>query len=771
VKRLVSIIMMMLALSCSQFACGVEQELAGRMGTNAEEELSGRLKIYRATLLQGANEQIRVEAAIELLLAEEKQARQILLDALIQQQNPAARAAVCKALSQSRSWHKSIKDKDDFIKPLFTILESESKEEAQLAAEGLLIFEYRQISRYIEEMITDTNTPYNARLNAIYALRLRPERDPIFELIKLRDHPDRGIAATAEKELQELLGIPIGADEWTWEQIRKELQRKSRYEFIRDRLVRQEAKARKLKAEMERWQRLYVTAIEKLYQDLPDENARAAFLVEHLGSEQSEVKLWAIEKVRQWRLGGALPSEVLGPSLLRLIGDGDRKIRLKTAQLLALMGNLNSTEQLLTQLKAEQDQDVAIELLVALGEACYYAFLPNSGIKVSQETRTETFELAAGYLSQTDAKKAEVGSTILGKLLQHEGLTKEEVVRYLGLLAERSAMAKSDSQDSLRGQLLNVMARLCGDGSYRSEAAKLFEPVFLASLDNKIGLVKEAAAAGLINIDKVRALAVLTDEKKGLINDESPVIRKTLMELAGSVGGREQLIWLSKKLNVNGERESAWQAMRQIFKRCDAEVACEWINKFSDQTDKGLKPSPEEMIYLLEMAEQKATAENKTDILRNLRTKIAGHYRQTGQFDKAAKYFGMLLEGADESGERDDILACLVDVQLRAGWFPATADLVANRLLEKDLTPDDVVLREISRFLAGTKNTADQKELLGALEAIETTQARPMWTEQLKLWRERFGIFATDGEPNKSALPSYDLGLSRDKSTVEGAGQ
>ncbi len=768
-KSLVFIIMMLLALDCSQAAYGAEQKPAGLIGASTEAELSGRLKIYRATLLQGANEQIRIEAAIELLLAEEKQARQILLDALIQEQNPSARAAVCRALSQSRSWYKSIKDKDDFIKPLFEILESKSKEEAQLAAEGLLIFEYRQISRYLKDTIADKGKPYNARLNAIYALRLRPEREPIFELIKLRDHSDRGIAATAEKELQDLLGIPIGADEWTWEQIRKELQRKNRYEFIRDRLVRQEAKARKLKAEMERWQRLYVTAIERLYQDLTDENARVEFLVEHFSSEQSEVKLWAVEKVRQWRLGGALPSGVLRPDLLKLISDGDRRVRLKTAQLLALMGNLNSAEQLLTQLKAEQDEDVAIELLVALGEACYYAFLPNSGIKISEEIRTETFKLAAGYLTQADppaggsgARKAEVGAVVLSKLLQHEGLDKEEVVKYMGLIAERCTRAKSDSQDSLRGKLLNVMTRLCSDGSYRSEAAKLFEPVFLDSLQNGAGLVKETAITGLISIDKVRALAVLTDKQKGLINDENPVIRKTLMELAGSVGGKEQLVWLSERLGVNGERETAWQAMLQIFKRCDAQVVSEWINKFSDQSNTSSVLSPEELIYLLEMAEQKATAENKVEMLRDLRMKIADRYKQTEQFDKAAKYFGMLLDGA-EGVEREEMLALLVEVELRAGWYSAVAELVANRLLEKDLAPDDIVVQEISRFLVDLATAADCRALLEVMESIKNTQERPMWPAVLKYWRARFGSFVDDSEPNEAALHMESPGLSTER--------
>ena len=177
------------------------------------------------------------------------------------------------------------------------------------------------------------------------------------------------------------------------------------------------------------------------------------------------------------------------------------------------------------------------------------------------------------------------------------------------------------------------------------------------------------------------------------------------------------------------------------------------------------------MIYLLEMAEQKATAENKTDILRNLRIKLANHYKQTGQFEKAAKYLGMLLEEADESGQRDDILAYLVDVQLQAGWYSATAKLLANRLLEKDFTPDDAVMLEIGRFLAGSENATNKKELLEALESIETTQARPMWTAQLKLWREQFGILDTDGEPNKSAQPGYSSGPGRDESTVEVAGQ
>ena len=70
-KRTVSIIAVLTALSWGQAGCGAGQEIP-RGGPNTEADLSGRLKIYRATLLQGPDEQIRIEAAIELLLAEDK---------------------------------------------------------------------------------------------------------------------------------------------------------------------------------------------------------------------------------------------------------------------------------------------------------------------------------------------------------------------------------------------------------------------------------------------------------------------------------------------------------------------------------------------------------------------------------------------------------------------------------------------------------------------------------------------------------------------------
>ena len=94
-----------------------------------------------------------------------------------------------------------------------------------------------------------------------------------------------------------------------------------------------------------------------------------------------------------------LPAE-LGPVLVNLISEPDRDIRLNTAKLLSLMGELNSAEKLLEQHKAEQDDEVRTEEFVALGVACSYAFLPNSGIKIPVVIKKQTLELACEYLGQ-----------------------------------------------------------------------------------------------------------------------------------------------------------------------------------------------------------------------------------------------------------------------------------------------------------------------------------------------------------------------------------
>jgi hypothetical protein len=85
--------------------------------------------------------------------------------------------------------------------------------------------------------------------------------------------------------------------------------------------------------------------------------------------------------------------------------------------------------------------------------------------------------------------------------------------------------------------------------------------------------VRLAALEGLTNIDKAAAMA---RARAALVNDSSAAVRAKLADLAGEVGGQEDLDWLSKRLATEGEGEAAWQAMLKVFRRSTADVVGKW---------------------------------------------------------------------------------------------------------------------------------------------------------------------------------------------------
>jgi len=727
----VSLVILLLVIGCEQVDKGestlpVDEAIA-------EAELGRQLKINKDALFKAVTERIRIDAAGVMLFTDDPLARKILLEALKQSENIAACVAVCKALSQARAEQKPIRNKEDFIQPLFDILSVGTDDSAKLAAEAILIFEYGQIAKRLEGLSITTSLPVQARLNAIYALRLQPDMKAVFKLIELLDDPDDRVAAEAEKALRSL-GTPIGKDAEARKQIRGELIRKGRDEFFRDLLIRQEAQMRRLETQLDLWRELYLSALDKIYDGVSDDAAKGQFLAEHLGDSKEIVRLWALGKVSQWRVGtkSELPVE-LGPILVNLVSDQNRDVRLKTARLLSLMGQLNSSGRLLQQLEIEQDDEVKMELFVALGGACYYAFLPGSEFSIPEEIRKKTLEWATKYLLEEDPKKAQRGTEVIKKLLEQDGLNSGEVNGYLGLLAERYNQQKDKDDGALRGELLSAMAGLCAQSVYKAESAKLFKPLFEKALRDETDLVREAAVDGLVYIDKARALKIL---RKDFVNDGSIIVRKRLISLADEVGGEEDLLWLAEKIGATAESEPAWQAMLKIFNRSDAAILNEWIGKFGLQSTKsGL--SDEQKVTVLKIAERKAIGENKLEMLKNIRRRLARFYSKSGEFEQAAEYLGILRQVAKSGEEREAILAELLDVYLRWPNVEAATQLVDNCLLEKDLEPNNVVVLSIDNYLAGPPAEADPKVILEALAKIKTAEDRTMWQEQVKIWTER----------------------------------
>ncbi len=105
-----------------------------------------QLRINKTTLLENKNDKNRIDAATLLLFSDNPAAREILLEVLKRTDNPGARAAVCEALNPARTWQKPLKNKEDFVKPLTSLITSEEDFTiAKLAAEATLVFGYSQV--------------------------------------------------------------------------------------------------------------------------------------------------------------------------------------------------------------------------------------------------------------------------------------------------------------------------------------------------------------------------------------------------------------------------------------------------------------------------------------------------------------------------------------------------------------------------------------------------------------------------------------------------
>jgi HEAT repeat protein len=667
---------------------------ANAVNNGVETDSVRQLRIYKDALLRGASEQSRTDAAIELLLRDDRGSREILLEALISKDNRAASQAVCRGLINGRALGAVIKNRNDFREGLVGILVDEAGLDAELAGEAMLIFKYREISGRLEKLVRSGEIDRRIRLNVVYALKLRTDKEAMSELIRLLEDSDKEVAGASEKALQDAFGIPVGTDKEVWRKILKDLQQKSPNEIRRERLLQQEVKMRKLESERDHWRVRYLAALDREYEGA-DETARGVLLAEKLGDEFTSVKLWALDKVSGRSSSMVLPAE-FGQRLIGLISDEDRSIRLETAKVLSKMSALNPAQKLLAQFGVEEYDDVRLAIFEALGEACYYALSPGSEIELSAEIKNETLELAGGYITEKDAAKAKKGAEVIRKLLELAGLEAAQAQKYLGLVGGRYEQAKGE-EGTLRGELLGVMAMLCGRGGYyRTSAAKLFEEAFMEGLGEQDDAIREVAAAGIINIDSAKAFGVFKELR--LIDDDSGMVRKTVIELAGQVGKEADLPWLAEKIGSNEEGESAYQAVREILRRQKAAVAADWARKLS-----GGAVNEGQVQDLLEMAEDKATGEKAEDVLLAVREALLEIYLDSGDAEKVRR-------------------------------------LMAARLREKDLGGEDVLVAKIDGHLSSQEVEAEAKaKLVEVLEGIEIDNEespRPKWVEQVEIWRQ-----------------------------------
>jgi len=751
-KALLLIISVLMILG-HRVGLGQEQSTpAAPPNNNGQKELDKQLKIYKSTLLEGKTEQIRVDAATVLLASDNPQARQILIEALQQSTPSTGRVAVCKALILARTSRQELKNAQQFIGPLLQVLASSDETTGRLAADAMLLFNYEQVAGPLVELISNESAPTQARLNAIHALQMHPDMRVAIELLRLLDDSDGQIVSAAVASLRSL-GIEPAADPRGRQHIIEQLRQHGQEAFLRDQLIRQQAYLRRVKAQLAVWQKRYLAALDQIYEAVPEDIAKAKFLAGRLRDSEATVRLWALEKVRQLRLATkttAKLAEEVGPALVELVGDPEPSVRLKTAALLSLMQEVNCAEKLLAQLEVEQDKQVQTELLVALGGACYYAFLPNSGFKIPAEIRSSTLAWAGKFLAEAEPHRIQTGAEVIRKLLEQDGLRAEEADKYLQLLAERYKQLKDDADGAVRGELVAVMAGLCAPHTAHSASAKQrFGALFEQALSDPADRVREGAVEGLIYIDKAKALEWL---RKDFVSDRSPRVRSKLIDLAAEIGDEKDLAWLvGKIIGNNGESEQAWQAVLRIATRIPTAQLSKWVAELTDPGSQA-KLSDEQKIAFLEIVERKASGDNAGPLLVSVRERLAELYRRLGQFQKASEYLSRLLEGSSAE-KKQTYTVWLLQVYLQWPKPELTAQLVAKVLSEKDLDPNGVVVQAIEAYLSNPPQQADLNSFVAALSAIKVPENRPVWRRCLQQWALRANKNKRAGESKQPVAP------------------
>ena len=659
-------------------------------GDSIETEASAReFRIYRDALQQGSTDDIRVDAAVGLLLENDEQGRGALLSALKSEGNPQARQAVCKALIKSRGLSQTIDSLEVFLEPLLAILQGESIEQAELAAEAMLLFDYSVVADSLDQILQNKDLNGRIRVNAVYALQLRTEPAALRGLIKLLDDPDAEVAKAAETALQEAFGIPVGARRAVWSGILDELQLKSPEDIRRERLLRQEMKLRQVQAERDRWQKLYLSSLDKQYESL-DEVNREGVILDRIESDLDPIRIWALDKASKYPIIG----EGLRDKLLSLLSDSSRDIRLQAAKALMNMSALNPSTVLLERLELEEDAEVKLAMLEALGEACFFAFSPGSDIKLSEDIKLKTLEIASGYLRSESADDCIKGAEVIRKILELNSLSNDSMQSYLGLLDQRYRGSLSQDE-AIRAELLAILAHLCGQGGAKDSACALFGPLFMDAMvvENDPAL-RLAAVQGLSYVDKVRALELF--KQNNLMQDQSLAVQQVVIDVAGQTGNTTDLEWLLALLNGNGHSDRVWLAIKSICQRQEVGFLLDW---FPELEDVGATKA-EYLREILDIAEQKAAGEKGQDMLKRVREQRVLWLAQGKAWEEAAAYLSGINYSLSENlySDRTDFEA--FKIYLYSGAAEKAAEYIKIRLGVSDIKQDSPLAAAINDYFS-----------------------------------------------------------------------
>lgn len=701
-------------VACSEQGSVTTVAVSDNQTTEAEAR---QFRINRDALNQGSSEDIRIDAAISLLIQDTQQSREALLSALRSTDNPDAGNAVCEALIKSRGLGQNIDSLEIYQEPLIDILQNEVPQRSTLAAEALLMFPYADISESLQTILHNSDLELQSRLNAIYALQTRSEPAALEDLIRMLDDPNPQILSASESALQESFGIPVGTSRMDWSDILAELKLKSPEEIGKERLLRQEMKLREVQADRDRWQKLYMDSLDKQYEVL-DEEGQTQLITEQMNSDLFALRIWALDKASKFPV---LPED-LRQKILSFLSDDSRQVRLETSKALMKMSEIDPAAVLLERYNLEKDPEIALAMFEALGEACFYAFSPGTNIELPKEVKQQTLNIASEkYLVQDSADAALKGAEVIRKILELNNLSEQTIRAKLELLEQRYQQSISQN-GTLRADLLAVLAHLCGHGGPKQIACQMYGPLFIEALAVEGDTVLHLAAAqGISYADKVEALKLF--KQYNLMGDESLAIQQLVIELAGQTGDDSDLEWLLVAMGTNGHVDTVWEAVKSICERQDARFLMDWLPALEGTA--GTKNGY--VREILNIAEQKAVGKNNKELLIQIQEKTIDLLSNNRMVEQGVSYINSLGDQIDKHEYSEHTRLQILAFGLKGPLPEIISQLYKKQLLKEDFPVQSPWLISLETFFKNDQFEAASKlEVLEAISSI-TVQKRPNW--------------------------------------------
>ncbi len=595
-----------------------------------------QLEVNKAALQAGS-----VSAARLMLASRDPLTREELLTIVADPAQVQAHAAVCSALNSIRMEGLQIWRQRDLVGPLLMLLSDPNSPSSVHVPEALLVYDYQEIKEPLEAMAKDTELPVAVRLNALRALRIQPYKEAILTILTLTGDPAEAVAAQA-REILDGFGIDAGARD----QVVNELNAKDMDEYLWKWLIRQESRVRDLREARNYWQGLTLKTLDDLYKAYTDDGDRGVLLVENLQSPQSSRKIWALEKVRDWRVAlrrtsSPLPPE-LTPVLAALLSDPSDEVRFEVADLLALFPQVEYVDLLLRRLDVEPLQATKLKLFVALG----FSLQVDLQLTLPIHVRQEALKWASKFLNQEDSEAVRQGATVICQLLESNGLDPEDAEQALEQLVYRMEQLSPDSP--LKEHILKQMVYLCGERSRaRSWAINICRPIFVEALQDPTVTVREQGMEGLISIDPAAALERFKAE---VLPDPEARIRAKVYVLAASRGRAEDLEWLIQQAssNENDDQAVIAGAIATILTQAEWMVIRDGITPLiHDPNHLGL--SDDQWLSILQHAYRMAGAEGDRVSRSIYGAELLSLYLSKGQTELAVS----LLVGALGEGDLD----------------------------------------------------------------------------------------------------------------------